>query len=136
MKKEIRAVHEDDVISTVFEGRRTARLITKEREGCAPCSFHICYIDRPVMSGTVVYPKNDEIIYMVEGLGRMYWEDKRLDFVPGTAVYIPAGCSYRQEILKPSKIVVIIAPPRLRKEWAPRPDLIQLEPENALKSRG
>lgn len=132
MKKEICVIHENDVIASVFEGRTSARLITKEREKSEMMSFHICKMDRPVMSSGVLYPKNDEIIYLVEGRGRMYWEDKRVDFTPGTAVYIPSGCGYRQEILEPSKIVVIIAPPRLRTEWTKRPDLVQLEPENAL----
>jgi len=135
MKREIKVVHEEDIIPTIFSGRESARLITKERENSEMVSLHIVSVPAPSMGGEVCYPENDELLYFIEGEGKLIWEDKFHDCRPGTAVYIPKGCKYRMFIKKDSKILCVLAPPRLRSEWAKRDNLILLEPENAVKEK-
>ena len=139
MEKKIKIVHEDNIIPTKFRHRDTQRLITREREGSERCSMHICTIPAPFTSdpvkpGTseVVYDQA-EILYLIEGEGTMIFDGEAHDFRPGTAIYIPAGCKYFQQAKKDLKVLVVIAPPRMREDWANRPDLLLLEPEDAVK---
>ena len=142
MEKKIRMVHEDDVIPTIFRHRETKRLITQEREGSERCSLHICTIPAPFTSDPVkpgiseVVYEEDELLYIIEGEGTMIFDGEAHEFGPGTTVYIPAGCKYYQKARKDLKVLVVIAPPRLRAQWANRSDLLLLEPENAVKKRG
>jgi len=141
MEKKIRIVHEEDIIPTKFRHRDTARLITPEREGSTHCSVHICTIPAPFTSDPVkpgvseIVYEEDEILYLLEGEGTMIFDGKAHEFKPGTAVYIPAGCKYIQQARKDLKVLVIIAPSRQRSQWANRPDLILLEPEDAVRKK-
>ena len=141
MEKKIKLVYEEDIIPTKFRHRDTTRLITKERESSERCSLHICTIPAPFTSdpvkpGTreVVYDE-DELLYIIEGEGTMIFDGEAHDFGPGTAVYIPAGCKYYQQAKKDLKVLVVIAPSRLRSQWVNRPDLLLLEPEDAVKKK-
>jgi mannose-6-phosphate isomerase-like protein (cupin superfamily) len=134
MEKKIKIVYEEDIIPSKFRLRDTARLITKERENSDLCSLHVCTIPAPFTSPEIVY-EEDEILYLIEGEGTMIFDGKAHDFRPGTAVFIPKGCKYTQQARKDLKVLVIIAPPRLRSQWAGRPDLILLEPEDAVIKR-
>jgi mannose-6-phosphate isomerase-like protein (cupin superfamily) len=134
MSKKIRLIHEQDVIPTRFNDRDSARLVTPEREGCDHLSLHICTVPAPFSSPEISYTE-DEIMYVIEGEGTMHFDGEVQPFRPGTAMYIPAGCSYRQQASTDLKLVIIIAPPRLRSQWAKRRDLVSLEPEDALRNR-
>ena len=142
MEKKIRMIHEDDVIPTIFRHRETKRLITPEREGSERCSLHICTIPAPFTSDPVkpgvseVVYEEDELLYIIEGQGTMIFDGEAHEFGPGTAIHIPAGCKYYQKASKDLKVLVVIAPPRLRLQWANRSDLLLLEPEDAVKIRG
>lgn len=135
MEKEIKVVHEEDIIPSIFSDRQSARLITKEREYSETASLHICRILAPLMSDEIFYPDNDELMYLIEGEAQLIYGDKLQDCKPGTAIYVPKGCKYHMFVKKDSKLLVIIAPPRLRSEWAERVNLILLEPENALREK-
>ena len=134
MKKKIRLVHEQDIIPTKFQLRDSARLITKEREHSELVSLHVCTVPAPFSSPEIIY-KDDELMYVIEGEGTMVFDGETHEFRPGTAMYIPAGCSYHQHATKDLKLLIIIAPPRLRSQWAKRPDLISLEPEDAVSKK-
>jgi mannose-6-phosphate isomerase-like protein (cupin superfamily) len=133
MEKRIRLVHEQDIIPTRFKDRDSARLITREREHSDLLSLHICTVPAPFSSPEISY-KEDELMYVLEGEGTMEFDGETCEFRSGTAMYIPAGCSYRQKAAKDLKLLIIIAPPRLRSQWAKRADLVSLEPEDAVRS--
>jgi mannose-6-phosphate isomerase-like protein (cupin superfamily) len=134
MNKRIKIVHEQDIIPTKFQLRDSARLITKEREQSDLVSLHICTVPAPFESPEISY-KEDELMYVIEGEGVMVFDGETHDFRPGTAMYIPAGCKYHQRATSDLKLLIIIAPPRLRSQWAQRDDLVSLEPEDALKDK-
>lgn len=128
MDKTIRVVYEDDIEPTIFKNRETKRLITLEREQSEHMSFHVCTAFQLGLSPVISYPSNDEILYFLEdGESRIIWEDNCVQLRKGSAVYIPAGCKYQIHSTRVHKTVVVIAPPRLREEWAGRPDLMRLE---------
>ncbi len=141
MKKTVKVVYEEDIIPTIFETRSSKRLITKERENSEVCSFHI--VTSTILGASpyeVVYPDNDEILYILEGKGTLIANDQGYDMRPGTAIYIPKGCGYRMIRETPLKIACVIAPPRLRSDWAAKRDpshkvLVLLEPEDAVRKK-
>lgn len=128
MAKEVKWVHEDEVIPTVFVDRKTRRLITQEREGSEKVSFHIITADQ-VGDSPLFDHGNDEILYVIRGNVTLLWNGASADLRPGSAIYLPAGTAYRIRYKGPVKIAAVLSPPRFRSEWAGRPDVVQLEPE-------
>ena len=54
----------------------------------------------------------EEYIYVLEGGGRMWVDDKAYDVVPGSAVYMPARAKVRYENgPKPSRVLQVFAGP-------------------------
>ena len=141
MGKTVKVVYEEDIIPTIFADRATKRLITKERENSELCSFHICNMPIPFSTPyDIVYPDNDEIVYVLEGKGTLIANDQCYDLRPGMAFYSPKGCGWRLILETPAKFIAVLAPPRLRSNWAARrdpshKDLMLLEPEDAMKKK-
>jgi len=144
MEKKISLIHEDDVIPTMFAGRESARIITKEREGSEHFSIHFNWI-RPRgqwLPQYAYYPNADEIVYLLEGDAHVIINEEVCKWPVGTAMYIPAGRRWKLLNETFTKVLILKAPPTLRSEFATRTednphlkDLVQLEPENALKKK-
>lgn len=144
MAKKISLVHEKDVIPTYFAGRESVRMITKEREGSEHFSVHMNWI-RPRtqwLSQFAYYPDADELVYLLEGDVQVLINDEVRKWPVGAAIYIPAGCRWKVRPNTDARVLVVKAPPTLRSEFATRTkdhphltDLVQIEPENALKNK-
>lgn len=142
INKKICLIHEDDVIPTCFTGRESARIITQEREGSEHFSVHMNWIrPRPQwVPQFAFYPNADEVVYLLEGECEVLINDEICKWPVGAAIYIPAGCKWKPRPITEIKVLVVKAPPTLRSEFATRTsdhkyltDLVQIEPENALK---
>ena len=98
------------------------------------CTIRAAFTSDPVKPGVAEFVSDeDEILYLIEAEGPMIFDGGADEFTPGTAVYIPAGWTCIQQAKKDLKVLVIIAPPRQRTQRAKRPDLILLEPEDAIR---
>jgi mannose-6-phosphate isomerase-like protein (cupin superfamily) len=117
----------DSVNPTVFKDRESRRLISPERDGSTKMSLHLIDRHSKEISYEVKYPKNDEILYILEGEGIIYDGDDQYPVRPGTSVFIPAGTSYRISNTPNLKMLAILSPPRYRDEWKDRGDLVRLE---------
>jgi mannose-6-phosphate isomerase-like protein (cupin superfamily) len=119
--------HSDEVEPTLFQGRESRRLISPERDKSMRVSVHkIC--SSSGLSHEIRYPKNDEILYVLEGEGYIIEGDKKTAIKPGSIVFIPAETTYRIFSLVTMKKLAVLSPPRYRHEWEDRKDLVHLEP--------
>jgi len=118
----------ESVEPTIFTGRESRRLISPERDNSHKMSLHMIHRCPGISPKESKYPKNDEILYILEGEGYLLEGKRRYRIKPGYCVFIPANTGYR--IYNPSnmKVLAILSPPRYREEWKERSDLVQLEP--------
>jgi mannose-6-phosphate isomerase-like protein (cupin superfamily) len=117
----------DSVDPTVFKDRESRRLISPERDNSTKMSIHLIHRHSKDISYEVKYPKNDEILYILEGEGVIYDGDVQTPVKPGSCVFIPANTSYRISNTPNLKMLAILSPPRYRDEWKERNDLVKLE---------
>jgi mannose-6-phosphate isomerase-like protein (cupin superfamily) len=119
--------HSDEVEPTLFQGRESRRLISPERDKTTRVSVH--KITRYAgLSREIKYPKNDEVLYVLEGEGFVIEGEKKAVIKPGSCVFIPQGVIYRIYNVVELKMLAVLSPPRYRDEWKEREDLIHLEP--------
>jgi mannose-6-phosphate isomerase-like protein (cupin superfamily) len=120
----------DSVQPTIFKGRESRRLISPERDGSERMSLHKIHRFGRGVSIDVRYPKNDEILYILEGSGFILENGERLPFTTGSAVFIPADTPYKIYNTGDLHMLAVLSPPRFREEWKDRPDIVSLEPED------
>ena len=113
--KKIRASREADVEKLRFAAgmEHGQRIVTTKREGSETFSFHIATYE----PGFDTFVKGDEhefVLYCLEGDSRQILEDgTEIEFVPGTATYVPRGADYRH-VIGPNGLKAAVAcnPPR------------------------
>jgi mannose-6-phosphate isomerase-like protein (cupin superfamily) len=121
--------HADSVHPTIFKGRESRRLISPERDSSERMSLHKIHRFGRGISYEVNYPKNDEILYILEGEGYIFEGEKRIPFKPGSCVFVPANNTYQIYNTGDLHMLAVLSPPRYRDEWKDRPDIVRLEPE-------
>lgn len=119
--------HCDDIEPTLFIGRQSKRIITPERDHSESVSIHMIH-RYAGLSNEIRYPKNDEVLYILEGEGYVLEGDKKTAIRPGSCIFTPAGESIRLFNVVELKMLAVLSPPRHREEWKDRKDLIHLEP--------
>jgi mannose-6-phosphate isomerase-like protein (cupin superfamily) len=114
---------------TIFQTRESRRVISPERDGSERMSLHKIHRFGRGLSNEVVYPHNDEILYILQGEGFIFEGEEKIPFGADSCVFIPANTGYK--IYSPIDVhmLAILSPPRRRDEWKERPDIVKLEPE-------
>jgi mannose-6-phosphate isomerase-like protein (cupin superfamily) len=118
--------HSDEVEPTLFIGRQSKRLITPERDDSKLVSVHLIH-RYAGLSNEIRYPKNDEVLYILDGEGFVIVGDEKTAIKPGTCIFTPAGETIRLFNVVELKMIAVLSPPRYRNEWKDRKDLIHLE---------
>ena len=131
MDKKVYMVREEDVQPSIFENGTCTRLITKERENTTHVSFSIYHLEAGPWGREIGYPDKDEALYLIKGEAELAFSGRLYDWPVGACLYIPRGENYRLHPKTDLVFAVIQSPPVTRSEWARRPDLVVLEPENA-----
>ncbi len=117
--------HWEEVEPTLFTGRESRRIITPEDDNSTRVSLH--RIDRFAgLSNEIMYAKNDEILYVLEGEGYILEDDKKYPIKAGCAIYIPENSKYRIFNCVQLKMLAVLAPARYREEWKSRKDLVMI----------
>ncbi len=126
-------VREEEIIPSVFETGTCARMITRERENTTHCSFAICRMQAGPWSKEIGYADKDEAVYLIKGEAELAFDGQLHGWTVGGCMYVPAGQKYRLHPQTDLVFAVIQSPPALRSDWAGRPDLVVLEPEDAVR---
>ncbi len=106
------AIHEDDVQAKALLGRDVLQLLTEE-SGCRNISMGVSFFAPHAHAPGHIHEKEEEVIYIVAGRGRMHVGNSFEKIRPGTAVYIPAGMEHSVENTgdEPIKLVYAFSPP-------------------------
>ncbi len=131
MDKMVYMVREEDVMPSIFENGTCTRLITRERENTTHVSFAINRVDAGPWGGDISHPDKDEALYLIEGEAELAFGGRLYDWPVGACLYVPQGESYRLHPKTDLVFAEIQSPPAMRSDWARRPDLVVLEPEDA-----
>lgn len=115
----------ESVEPTIFTGRESRRIITPEEDNSTRVSLHRIHRWAGI-SNEVRYPKNDEILYILEGEGYIIEEGEKHPIKAGTAIFIPEDTMYRIFNSGDLKMLAVLAPARYRDEWKERKDLVIL----------
>jgi mannose-6-phosphate isomerase-like protein (cupin superfamily) len=110
----ISAVHEDDAEPVALPGRELRWLVAPgaiPADTCSACVIRVAPGDkcRPAH----VHPNGDEVIYIVEGTGRVLVGEDVRSVSPGTAVLFPRGVVHmlHNSGAVEMKVVCFFAPP-------------------------
>ena len=117
----------ESVEPTIFKDRESRRLISPERDKSERMSLHRIFRYERGISYEVHYPKNDEILYILNGEGYIFEGQEKYPFKTGSSLFIPEGTPYRVYNTSDLEMLAILSPPRYRKEWQEREDLVKLE---------
>ncbi|MCL4440751.1 MAG: cupin domain-containing protein [Firmicutes bacterium] len=86
-------IREKEVEGTKLPGRNWKMLIN-EKAGCKNITFGLAEFPAGSMPGSHKHDIQEEIIYILEGCGRMTVEEEELSLEPGVAVYVPPGINH------------------------------------------
>ncbi len=117
----------ESVEPTIFKDRESRRIISPERDHSEKMSLHKIHRSEKGISYEVKYPKNDEILYILEGEGFIIDGELKHPIKSGYCVFIPANTSYKIYNEVDLKMLAVLSPPRYRDEWKEREDLVKLE---------
>lgn len=111
MKKYTR--HENDVVAKKLAGREHKMVVQPEtmnsRNMCAGVAFFPINEKAPPH----VHEKEEEILYVLGGEGKMYFNGVGEELIPGTFMYVPRGVEHRIAPASPEglKVFYVFSPP-------------------------
>ena len=86
-------IQEDRVEPIKLPGRDWKMLIN-DKAGCKNVTFGLAEFPAGSNPGSHKHDVQEEIIYILEGQGRMAFENDEIKLAPGVAVYIPPGIDH------------------------------------------
>ncbi len=86
-------VQERDVEGIKLPGRNW-KMLVNEKTGCKNVTFGLAEFPAGSRPGGHRHDVQEEIIYILEGSGRMMVEDGEIRLEPGVTVYIPPGVDH------------------------------------------
>ena len=112
MEKKIEVVKFEDVKPAVLHGEdiESRRLVTKWRENSGRMSLSVATVGKR-FTGKTTYDKEDEILYLLEGNGKILWKGGEAEMKKGMAVFIPVGTEYQIQARETITLVAILSPP-------------------------
>jgi len=122
-------IHEDDVAAKKLEGREHKMVIQpatmNAKNMCAGTAFFPLNGKAPPH----VHQKEEEILYVLSGEGRMYFNGVAEELVPGTFMYVPQGIEHRIMPVSPEglKVFYVFSPPVIQGSYEKKNDANQEE---------
>jgi mannose-6-phosphate isomerase-like protein (cupin superfamily) len=118
----VRLVHEDDVSGLELAGRNLRWLVTQDRLNAQYLSVCVIRVPpgekvRPAHS----HPNGEEVIYIIEGSGRVLVEGDVKPVTRGTAVLFPQGAVHMLHNTgsEEMKVICFFAPPTSLEAYRP-----------------
>jgi mannose-6-phosphate isomerase-like protein (cupin superfamily) len=111
---EIQIVSVKDAPAVVFgdpPAMKSHRLIRRDM-GSKRVSLNFTVTEQTSEEFDSVYPDNDELMYIISGVGEIWWEgSERKTVSAGMAIFIPQGRLYRYRVIDaPQEAVVVFGP--------------------------
>jgi len=106
-------VKEEDVVGISLPGRVWKKLIGPENGGCQNMIFGVVSFPPGSNPGTHSHPAEEEIIYVLSGLGETQIGGKIYALEPGVAVFTEPGIEHGVKTLgsEPLVLVSVFSPP-------------------------
>lgn len=107
-------IHENEVEAVALTGRDHKMIIGPGRFGDAKnMCFGVAYFPPNSQAPGHVHPGEEEIIYVLSGKGRIFFDGKPESVEPGTCVYVPPGVehSINNQSDEVMRIVYVFSPP-------------------------
>jgi mannose-6-phosphate isomerase-like protein (cupin superfamily) len=95
----------DGVESGVATAGRQFRLLSTPELGCRSATQFVGYI--PVVRAPDHFHKYEEVVYVLEGDGRLHVDGETVSLQPGTCVHLPAGLVHCLENVGPGEMRVL-----------------------------
>ena len=107
-------IHEEEVAPRELPGRSHRMIIAPDRFGPAQ-NMSMGTADFPPKTHAPphVHAKEEEILYVLSGFGRMYFDGEPEEIRPGICIYVPPGVEHSIENLsnEPLRVVYVFSPP-------------------------
>jgi len=107
-------IHEDEVEAKDLPGRKHKMIIGPKNFGKAKnMCFGTAVFPPHTHAPSHVHPSEEEIIYIIQGCGEMYFNSEPEPLTPGTCVYVPPGIehSINNKSDVPLKLIYVFSPP-------------------------
>ena len=106
-------IHEDEVEAVALPGRDHKMIIKPENMGCQRMCFGVGEFPREKHAPAHVHEEAEEILYILTGIGEMYFDGKPEPLRPGICIYVPPGVKHSinnkgKEVLK---VAYVFSPP-------------------------
>ncbi len=90
-----------------------SRRVIRKEHGAESMSLNITTVNEGYDDPAVVYPDNDEIVYILSGTAEITVDGEIHTLNPGKAIYIPRGQAYGWKVTEgPNEAVVVFTPAR------------------------
>lgn len=106
--------HETEMEAVELPGRKHKMIIAPDRFGPARhMSFGLADFPPMKHAPAHVHEEAEEILYVLSGVGRMYFDGKPEDVEPGSCIYVPPGVEHSventgEEVLR---VIYVFSPP-------------------------
>lgn len=113
-------IHEDEVKAKKLPGRLHKMIIGPDNFGkCKKMCFGLADFPPQAHAPAHIHSKEEEIIYVLTGLGEIYFNGVPEAVRPGTCVYIPPGIEHSinntgKEIMK---VAYVFSPPVVQRSY-------------------
>lgn len=106
-------IHENDVVAKKLEGREHKMVIHPTTMNAQNMCAGVAFFPVNGKAPPHVHKNEEEILYVLSGKGRMYFDGVSEALVPGTFMYAPRGVEHRIEPTSSGglKVFYVFSPP-------------------------
>lgn len=106
-------IHESEVQAKELPGRSHKMIIKPDNFGCKSMCFGVADFPPMAHAPEHVHDKEEEILYVLSGVGQMYFDGQPEPLKPGTCMYVPAKVVHSINNTGPEvlKVSYVFSPP-------------------------
>ena len=106
-------IHEDEIEAKQLPGRRHKMAVRPDNMGAEKMCAGVAVFPANKHAPAHVHPQEEEILYVLSGKGRMYFNGEPEDIEPETFMLVPPGVEHSLEATtdKDLKVFYVFSPP-------------------------
>ena len=110
---EIYTIHESEVMTKDLPGRKHKMVIRPDNTGTKNMCAGVAVFPGNAHAPSHVHEKEEEILYVIEGEGNMYFDGKPERIREGSFMFVPVGVKHSLEATtgKALKVFYVFSPP-------------------------